>query len=211
MHLRGESLAMGLFLLLAGVSVALGQGRTTPTPTRTPKITQTLTGAVLGRSLAHRFGCAACHSSDGRPGNGPTWRGLYGKGETLSDGTKMRVDEAYLHESIVDPGRKYCEGLCGRPHAQGLRPEAFKVGYPGPYRLYQDVAVAIGSQVALVSDCPCIISSRDPIAKTIHPRIEEKGINPGLNFCRVACVVRNARSHCRCVRFLKDGHGRREP
>ncbi len=120
MHLRGESLAMGLFLLLAGVSVALGQGRTTPTPTRTPKITQTLTGAVLGRSLAHRFGCAACHSSDGRPGNGPTWRGLYGKGEILSDGTKMRVDEAYLHESIVDPDANIVKGF-----AAGLMPKDF--------------------------------------------------------------------------------------
>ena len=119
---RGSTLAMGLFLLLAGVSVALGQGKATPTttPRHTPKLVQALTGADLGKSLAHRFGCAACHSSDGRPANGPTWRGLYGKGETLADGTKMRVDEAYLHESIVDPDANIVKGF-----AAGLMPKDF--------------------------------------------------------------------------------------
>jgi cytochrome c oxidase subunit 2 len=45
---------------------------------------------------------------------------LYGKGETLSDGTKMRVDEAYLHESIVDPDANIVKGF-----AAGLMPKDF--------------------------------------------------------------------------------------
>ncbi|MES2113708.1 MAG: cytochrome B, partial [Pseudomonadota bacterium] len=40
--------------------------------------------AHQGRLLAQARGCVACHSADGSPGVGPTWKGLYGKQETLA-------------------------------------------------------------------------------------------------------------------------------
>ena len=60
--------------------------------------------AAQGRQLAGSLGCLTCHSLDGKPGVGPTWLGLYGKTQTLADGTSVEVDSAYLKESIRDPG-----------------------------------------------------------------------------------------------------------
>ncbi|WP_339460760.1 cytochrome c oxidase subunit II [Pseudomonas sp. EA_105y_Pfl2_R69] len=59
--------------------------------------------AAQGRQLAGSLGCLTCHSIDGKPGVGPTWQGLYGKTQTLADGTSVEVDEAYLKQSIRDP------------------------------------------------------------------------------------------------------------
>ena len=54
-----------------------------------------------------------CHSLDGSPGTGPTFKGLYGKMEELSDGSTVLVDEAYLEESIRSPGAKRVKGFPG--------------------------------------------------------------------------------------------------
>lgn len=65
----------------------------------------------LGASLYELQGCKACHSVDGSASVGPTWLGLYGKEETLSDGSSVRVDEAYLRNSIVSPGSQIVSGF----------------------------------------------------------------------------------------------------
>lgn len=57
-----------------------------------------------------QYGCQACHSIDGSPGVGPTWLGVYGSQEPLTDGTSVTVDDAYLYESIVDPNLKIVQG-----------------------------------------------------------------------------------------------------
>ncbi len=84
-----------------------------------PTFAQTLagTGAASGGSLteqgerlARDQGCIACHSLDGSPSVGPTWKGLVGKTETLVDGSSVVVDEDYLKESIVDPNAKVVKG-----------------------------------------------------------------------------------------------------
>ncbi|RME41570.1 MAG: cytochrome c oxidase subunit II, partial [Caldilineae bacterium] len=64
-----------------------------------------------GKHVAELMGCQECHSLDGSPGKAPTWKGLYGKEETLADGTTVTVDEAYIHESIVTPGAKIVKGF----------------------------------------------------------------------------------------------------
>ncbi|HYD82333.1 MAG TPA: cytochrome c oxidase subunit II [Paucimonas sp.] len=64
----------------------------------------------LGKVLAQAKGCTACHSTDGSPGVGPTLKGLYGKSETLADGTTAIVDEAYLKDSIVNPTARVVKG-----------------------------------------------------------------------------------------------------
>ncbi len=55
--------------------------------------------------------CAVCHTNDGTPSTGPTFKGLFGKEEILSDGTKVIVDEAYIKESIRNPGAKIVKGF----------------------------------------------------------------------------------------------------
>ena len=64
-----------------------------------------------GQKWTAQFGCLACHTTDGAPGVGPTWQGLFGSQERLQDGTTVEVDPGYLRESIVEPGAKITEGF----------------------------------------------------------------------------------------------------
>ena len=66
--------------------------------------------AERGLELAKSNGCVACHSLDGGVGIGPTWLGMYGKTETLVDGSTVVVDEDYIIESILRPDAKQVEG-----------------------------------------------------------------------------------------------------
>ncbi|WP_369959017.1 c-type cytochrome [Pseudomonas benzenivorans] len=84
-----------------------------------PTFAQTLASAARpsrddlleqGRLLAESHGCLACHSLDGSPSLGPSWRGLYGRSEPLADGSSVQVDEAYLKESILEPKAKMVRG-----------------------------------------------------------------------------------------------------
>lgn len=63
-----------------------------------------------GRALAQSKGCVGCHSVDGAPGVGPTWKGLYGKTETFADGSTAPVDDAFLRHEIEDPHSRLVKG-----------------------------------------------------------------------------------------------------
>ncbi len=67
--------------------------------------------ADQGKTLAQAKGCVACHSVDGSPGVGPTWKGLYGKTETMADGSTAPVDDAYLRAFIRDPKARVVKGF----------------------------------------------------------------------------------------------------
>ncbi len=64
-----------------------------------------------GKAVAEEAGCMGCHSIDGSPGAGPTWKGLFGKQESMVDGSTVTVDKEYLIEAIVDPNAKVVEGF----------------------------------------------------------------------------------------------------
>jgi cytochrome c oxidase subunit 2 len=72
-----------------------------------------------GKKLYGGRGCAGCHSVDGSPGVGPTWKGLFGKNRPLaasSDGkTAVVADENYIRESIYEPSAKIAAGYAGPP------------------------------------------------------------------------------------------------
>lgn len=72
--------------------------------------TEGLSLVEQGRELSKLYACTACHSIDGSTGIGPTWQGLFGKTETLADGTTVVVDADYLKESILNPNAKMVEG-----------------------------------------------------------------------------------------------------
>lgn len=72
---------------------------------------------AMGEDLYNSQGCAGCHSTDGSAGVGPTWQGLYGEEVTLNDGSTVTADDAYIHESIVDPNAKVVDGF-----TEGLMP-----------------------------------------------------------------------------------------
>lgn len=63
-----------------------------------------------GKRVAELQGCQECHSLDGSQGKGPTWQGLYGREEHLTDGSKVTVDDAYIRRSILEPGAQIVDG-----------------------------------------------------------------------------------------------------
>jgi cytochrome c oxidase subunit 2 len=65
----------------------------------------------LGKELYTSKACFTCHTLDGSPSVGPTFLGIFGRSETLSDGTPIVVDENYLRESILEPQAKIVEGF----------------------------------------------------------------------------------------------------
>lgn len=67
--------------------------------------------AVRGETLAEGQGCLQCHTTDGRPGTGPTWKGLAGSTRPLANGEEVVADDAYLFNSIVDPASQVVEGF----------------------------------------------------------------------------------------------------
>jgi cytochrome c oxidase subunit 2 len=64
-----------------------------------------------GQLLVVRNGCTGCHSVDGTRGTGPTWFNLYGSVVPLNDGSTVIADDAFIHESIVDPNAKIVAGF----------------------------------------------------------------------------------------------------
>jgi cytochrome c oxidase subunit II len=64
-----------------------------------------------GQLWARQNGCLACHTTDGTPGIGPTWKDVYGHEVLLDDGSTVFADEEYLYESITQPGEKIVAGF----------------------------------------------------------------------------------------------------
>lgn len=67
--------------------------------------------AQAGRRAASEAGCFSCHGPGGAGGVGPSWFGLYGTQVDLSSGGTVIADDAYLRESIVDPGARKVRGF----------------------------------------------------------------------------------------------------
>ena len=91
-------------------------GETTPAPEPTPEAEAPSPGAptgegdpVAGEEAFMAQGCNACHTDQDTP-VAPTLHGIFGKEIKLADGSTVTVDDAYLHESIVDPHAKLVEG-----------------------------------------------------------------------------------------------------
>lgn len=64
----------------------------------------------LGRSVAVRRACVACHTLDGQRHVGPTWSGLYGSERVMKDGRRVIADEAYLTRSMMEPNAEIVAG-----------------------------------------------------------------------------------------------------
>ncbi|MCP4805423.1 MAG: cytochrome c oxidase subunit II [Proteobacteria bacterium] len=69
-----------------------------------------LVGAALGEDLFTKKACGSCHSTDGTPQIGPPLNGIYGKNETMEDGSTALVDDNYIRESLFAPGAKIVKG-----------------------------------------------------------------------------------------------------
>jgi len=83
---------------------------------------------VRGEALLTAKACVACHSTDGQVKVGPSYKGLWGKKETVVTGGAERevtVDEEYLRRSILDPGADVVKGFpASMPSQRGLVTDA---------------------------------------------------------------------------------------
>jgi cytochrome c2 len=59
-----------------------------------------------GEGLYTSLGCQGCHSIDGSASSGPTFKGLFNAMETLTNGQKVKADEQYLLDSILDADKQ---------------------------------------------------------------------------------------------------------
>ncbi len=66
----------------------------------------TNTLASRGQEVSKNEGCIACHTTDGSRGVGPSWQGMWGRLESLADGTQIVVGEEYFIESVRKPKAK---------------------------------------------------------------------------------------------------------
>jgi len=73
--------------------------------------TNSSTPAAAGQQLFQTLGCASCHGANGEGGRGPTLAGLVGRDTPLEGGQTVRADEAYIRESILNPGAKIVAGF----------------------------------------------------------------------------------------------------
>lgn len=70
--------------------------------------------AKLGEKVYTVKGCGACHKTDGTSVLAPSWKGLFGKEEKVKEDGKeltIKVDEAYIKESINNPSKKVTIGF----------------------------------------------------------------------------------------------------
>jgi cytochrome c oxidase subunit 2 len=67
-----------------------------------------------GLAVLKKNGCLACHSIDGSQLVGPTYKGLFGKTESVvanGQEKQVKVDEAYIHRSIYEPNAEVVKGF----------------------------------------------------------------------------------------------------
>lgn len=75
------------------------------------KVVAEISPVELGKQLFTQRGCNACHSIDGSPLVGPSFKGIFGRKQTLQDGQEITVDENYTRESLLEPQAKIVKGF----------------------------------------------------------------------------------------------------
>ena len=80
------------------------------------RLQRTLLGdaAVDGKKF-YQQKCSSCHSTDGSPGTGPSFKGSWGTTKPVLDtatgqDVQMAFDEAYVRMSVRDPNRHIAKG-----------------------------------------------------------------------------------------------------
>lgn len=109
-----------------------------------------LTPEERGQQWATEFGCNGCHSIDGSTMVGPTWLGIFGETTTLEGGQTATVDEAYLRESILNPGAKIVAGF-----PNNVMPQNFEERFAQKQAELMD----LGIDVNIVDDLIAYIAS----------------------------------------------------
>jgi len=67
--------------------------------------------ASLGKQLYQSRACNTCHTVDGSPSVGPTWKNAFGHTVEFQDGSSTTIDENYIRQSILEPKAKIVKGF----------------------------------------------------------------------------------------------------
>jgi cytochrome c oxidase subunit 2 len=70
--------------------------------------------AEVGAELYKKNACNTCHTVDGSPLVGPSFKSLFGKQEQFEGGGGTTVDENYIRESILQPQKHIAKGYAGK-------------------------------------------------------------------------------------------------
>ena len=83
-----------------------------------------MTPEEWGEELYKSKACFTCHSLDGSVIQGPSWVGIFGTQESLTDGSTVLVDENYIRQSVLEPTSQVTAGFQPiMPSYQGLLKE----------------------------------------------------------------------------------------
>jgi cytochrome c oxidase subunit 2 len=63
-----------------------------------------------GEKIYSKKACIGCHTTTGAKLVGPSWKGIWGKEEATDHGS-VKVDDAYIRESILQPQAKIVTGF----------------------------------------------------------------------------------------------------
>lgn len=84
-------------------------------------VPETTSPVDRGRQLFSQRACNTCHTIDGAPMVGPTFKNLYGHTVTLEGGSSVTADENYIRRSILEPKAEIVSGFQPvMPTYQGL-------------------------------------------------------------------------------------------
>jgi cytochrome c oxidase subunit 2 len=76
-----------------------------------------------GKKLFRKYGCSGCHI-DGSSVHAPRLQDLYGKPVPLTGGSFVKADEAYFHDSVMQPDKQIAAGYAPiMPSFDGQMPE----------------------------------------------------------------------------------------
>lgn len=79
-----------------------------------------LSAVQKGEKLFKTQACFTCHSTDGSRLVGPSFKGLFGRQEQMTDGSALQVDDPYFRESVLNPMAKVVAGYApAMPTYQG--------------------------------------------------------------------------------------------
>ena len=98
-----------------------------PQSTAAEKKVPTVALHVLGAKLYASLGCIACHTVNGQPGVGPTWKNLAGYPQKRTTGKTVIADYKFLRTMILHPGKLL---VVGAP--AGVMPATFGPMLSGP-------------------------------------------------------------------------------
>lgn len=73
--------------------------------------TSSMSPAQRGEAVYKGKACMGCHSIDGSVVVGPSFKGLYGTPQKLTDGSTVNADDAYLAHSIQEPQAQIVAGF----------------------------------------------------------------------------------------------------